>query len=58
MRRPIAAREALGLSPLVKAGWADASGVERIPHIAARTEPLVFFTGRPAAERAADARRF
>jgi hypothetical protein len=56
MRRPSAASEALGLSPLVKARWADASGVERVPLIAALAEPFVFLAGRPAAERAADAR--
>ena len=56
MRRPSAAREALRLSPLVKAGRADASGVESVPLLAAGAEPLVFFPGRPAAERAADAR--
>jgi hypothetical protein len=58
MRRPSSAREALRFSPLVEAGGADASGVERVPFVSAGAEPLVFFTGRPAAERAADARRF
>jgi hypothetical protein len=57
MRRPACAREALCRSPLVQAGWADASRVERVPLIAAGAEPLVLFPGRPAAERAADARR-
>jgi len=55
MRRPFAAREALGFSPLMEAGWADASCVERVPLIAARAKPFVLFAGRPAAERAADA---
>jgi hypothetical protein len=58
MWRPPCARETLRLSPLVKARWAHASGVERIPLVAALAEPLVFFAGRPAAEWAADARRF
>ena len=43
---------------LLETVWADASGVERIPHIAALAEPVIFLAGRPAAERAADARRF
>jgi hypothetical protein len=41
---------------LVQARWADASGVERVPDMAAVTKPSVFLAGRPAAERAADAR--
>jgi len=56
MRRPSAAREALSLSPLVKASWADASRIEGIPLISAGAKPFVFFAGRPAAEWAADAR--
>jgi hypothetical protein len=46
----------LGLSPLMEARGADASSVERVPLIAARAEPFVLFAGRPAEERAADAR--
>lgn len=56
MPRPSAARKALGLSPLVETGWADSSGVEGVPLIPAVAEPLVFFTGRPAAERTTDTR--
>ena len=58
MRRPAATLEALGRSPLakVKAGWAHPSCVERIPLIAATTRPAVILAGRPAAQRAADAR--
>ena len=56
VQRPTAAREALRLSPLVQAGWADASRIEGIPLIAAGAEPFVFFARRPTAERAADAR--
>ena len=52
MRRPSAAREALRFSPLVQAGWADASRIESVPLVTAGAEPLVFFAGRPAAERA------
>jgi hypothetical protein len=58
MRRPSATRKALGFSPLVEAGWTDASRVKGVPLVAAGAEPLVFLAGRPAAERAADARRF
>jgi hypothetical protein len=58
MRRPTAARETLRLSPLVKTCGADSSSVERIPLITALAEPLVLFSGRPAAEGAADARGF
>jgi hypothetical protein len=58
MRRPSAAREALGFSPLMKAGGADATCVERVPLVAAGAEPFVFLPGRPAAEWALDARRF
>ncbi len=46
------------LSPLVQAGWADASGVESVPLVPARAEPFVFFAGRPSAQRAPDARWF
>jgi hypothetical protein len=56
MRRPSAAREALRFSPLVKAGWADASRLECVPLIAACAEPPVFLAGRPTAKQAADAR--
>jgi len=55
MRRPSAAREALGLSPLVKAGGTHTSCVEGIPSMSAVAKPEVFLAGRPAAERAADA---
>jgi hypothetical protein len=58
MRRPSAARETLGLSPLVKARGAHASGVKSVPLVAACAKPFVLFAGRPAAERAADARGF
>jgi len=58
MRRPFAAREALGFSPLVEAGWADASCIKSIPLIAAGAEPFVVFARRPTAQRAADVRRF
>ena len=47
--------EALGLSPLVQARWADASRIERVPLMAAATSPLVTLAGRPAEERASDA---
>ena len=40
----------------MKAGWADPSCVEGIPFKAARAKPFVFFAGRPATERALDAR--
>ena len=42
----------------MKARWADASRVERVPLVAALAEPLVLFAGRPAAEGTADTRRF
>ena len=48
-------REALGRSPLVQTGGANAPGVECVPFVSAATRPSVFFAGRPAAERAADA---
>ena len=57
MGRPSTAREALRFSPLMEAGWADASRIKGIPRMTALTEPEVFLAGRPAAERAADARR-
>ena len=53
MRRPSATREALRFCPLVKAGWADASSVERVPRVTALAEPAVFLPGRPAAQWAA-----
>src|ERR1700746_178092 len=55
VRRPSAAREALGFSPLVQAGWTDASRIECVPFVAADAEPFVFLPWRPAAKRAADA---
>ena len=55
MRGPAATREALGLRPLVEAGWADTSRIECVPLISARAEPLIFLAGRPAAEWAANA---
>ena len=58
MRRPLVAREALGLSPPMQAGWADAASIEGVPFMPAATRPSVFFAGRPAAERTADTRRF
>ena len=42
----------------MQAGGADASSIERIPLVSAGAEPLVLFPGRPATERATDARRF
>jgi len=42
----------------MQAGWADASRIERVPRMTAFAKPFVFFAGRPAAERAADARGF
>jgi len=41
-----------------EARWADSPGVERVPFVSAVTKPSAFFARRPAAERAADARRF
>ena len=56
MHRPPYARETLRFSPLVKTCWADASCIEGVPPMAAGAEPFIFLAGRPAAERAADAR--
>ena len=56
MWRPSATLEALGLNPLVEAGRADSSCIERVPLKAAGAEPFVLFAGRPPAERAPDAR--
>jgi len=57
-RRPFATRETLSFSPLVQARGADASSIERVPLVSAVAKPFVFFAGRPAAERAPDARGF
>ena len=40
----------------MEAGWADASGVERVPFISAGASPEVLLAGRPPTQRAADAR--
>ena len=48
-------REALCFRPSLQAGRADASGVERVPHMSAGAGPMILFARRPAAERAADA---
>ena len=56
MRRPAATRQTLSFSPLMQAGGADTSCVERVPLIAASAEPSVLFARRPATQRAADAR--
>src|ERR1700721_3020837 len=58
MRGPSAAREALGLSPMVQAGWTNSSRIECVPFVPAGTRPFVLFAGRPAAERALDTWRF
>jgi hypothetical protein len=58
MRRPPATREALRRGPLMNAGWAHPSRVEGVPLVSAVAKPFVFFARRPAAEWAADARRF
>jgi len=50
MRRPTAAREALGPSPRVQAGGANAARVEAVPFVAAGADPAV--------QRAADGGRF
>jgi len=54
--RPLLTGEALRRSPLMEAGGADTSRVERIPFVSAATRPSVFFAGRPTAERAPNAR--
>jgi len=54
--RPLLKREALGFSPLMQAGWAHSPGVERVPCVATGARPQVILPGRPAAERASDAR--
>ena len=51
VRRPAATRKALGLSPLLEAGGADSSRVERVPLMSAGASPDVFLVWRPAAER-------
>src|SRR5437667_1686759 len=51
MWQPLCAREALRGSPLVEAGGAHASGVERVPLMSAGASPDVFLAWRPAAER-------
>ena len=56
MRRPLSARKALGFSPLVKAGWAHSSRVERVSFMSAGARPTVLLSGRPAAEWASDVR--
>lgn len=56
MQRPSTTREALCFGPVVKARWADASRIKGIPRMSALAEPFVFLSGRPTAERAADAR--
>ena len=55
VRRPSTTQEALSFTPLVLAGWADTSRIERVPSATAGAKPLVFLAGRPTAERAADA---
>ena len=52
VQRPAATRKALGFAPLVKAGWADAPGIERVPFVSAGAKPFIFLAGRPVAERA------
>jgi hypothetical protein len=40
----------------MEANWANSTSIEGVPLIAALAEPFVFLAGRPAAERASDAR--
>jgi hypothetical protein len=51
MRRPSATLEALGRSPLVKAGRAHPIRIERVPFVSAGTKPSVFFA-RASSRRA------
>jgi hypothetical protein len=57
MRRPTATLETLS-RPLIETRRADASGIERVPQVAAGARPAVVLAGRPAAEWAPDSRRF
>ena len=54
--RPLLTGEALRRSPLTEAGGAYPASVEGVPLIAATTRPAVILAGRPAAERAPNAR--
>jgi hypothetical protein len=54
--RPLFTGEALRRSPLMEAGGAYPASVEGVPLIAATTRPAVILAGRPAAERAPNAR--
>src|SRR5215471_21198081 len=56
VRRPESAGKALSFSPLVQTCRANSTCVKRVPHVSAGTRPEVFFSGRPAAQRATDAR--
>ena len=56
MWRPVGAREALSRSPLVEAGRADSSRVERVPFVSAGTRPAVVLARRLTAEWASNAR--
>jgi hypothetical protein len=54
--RPLLTGGALRRSPLMEAGGAYSASVEGVPLIAATTTPAVILAGRPAAERAPNAR--
>jgi hypothetical protein len=54
--RPLLTGGALRRSPLMEAGGAYPASVEGVPLITATTRPAVILAGRPAAERAPNAR--
>jgi hypothetical protein len=56
MRRPRLAREALRRGPLAQARRANSTGIKRVPFIPTGARPAVVLAGRPAAERASNAR--
>jgi hypothetical protein len=56
MSRPPLAGMALGFSPLMQAGGANTSRVERVPRMPPGARPEVVLAGRPTAQRTTDAR--
>ena len=56
MGRPAMAGEALCFRPAPQAGWAYATGIERVPLMFAGAGPAILRAWRPPAERTSDAR--
>src|SRR5579862_9330659 len=54
MQRPPMTPQALRVSPLIHAIWADTTGIESVPGVLASAHPAIFRAWRPPAQWTAD----